>query len=139
MPHGCSRRRRLLGRRAERYGVSIVTDINHSRLQLQHAGSGVGINPELWRRRGPPYLSGRLDECGRAQTGAAGRGGPLRPLQQDPGSGNVAPGHPEARLRLPADAPRHVVGHLKRKPRLRITLSVLNPRVGAASSPERRR
>lgn len=76
--------------------------------------SMIWIRTELRGRRGSRYLSGGLDQrCG-AQTAAAS--GPLRPLQQDPGSGNVAPRHPQARLHLPAAAPRHVVGNLKRAP-----------------------
>lgn len=62
---------------------------------------------------GPQDLSGGLDQRCRAQAGAAGRRGTLYPLQQDPGSGNVTPGHPQAWLQLPTDAPGHVVGNLK--------------------------
>lgn len=123
MLHGYGRRRRLWVRRLNgdqhQLGLppaTILQDVEHICLHcptstssgdLDQLNSGISMDSQ--------YLSGGLDQGCRAQTGAAGRGGLFHPLQQDPGSGNVAPRHPEARLHLPADAPGHVVGHLKRE------------------------
>lgn len=64
-------------------------------------------SPLMW------YLSGRLDQRCRAQTGAVDWRGVLYPLQQDPGSGDVTPRHTKAWLHLPAATSRYMVCYLQ--------------------------
>lgn len=60
-----------------------------------------------------PYLSGGLDQCCRTPAGRAVGCRPVHTLQQDPGSGHMAPGHAQTGLDLAAEAPRHVVRDLQ--------------------------
>lgn len=63
---------------------------------------------------GGAYLSGGLDQRGGARAAQQGAG-PLGPLQQEPGPGDVAPGQAQTGLGgLPAVSPPHVIGHLER-------------------------
>lgn len=59
------------------------------------------------------YLSRRLDQCCRAQTGAADWHSLLYSLQQDPGSRDVTPRYTKARLHLPAATSRYMVCYLQ--------------------------